>query len=399
MKLTDIYNSIKEEMSDEDIVAILKKQLDPKSTVKVNKPVVKPNVIIIDDEDKVDEEFKRMQELAGLIDKNSYNITEISIEQLKTQFVDSGKIDQKSFDEITGTTPKSAYITWLLKKIIDKTIKLEDAYKYKKYFMVFDRRKKEYPYADINQYKSPQDIAEFIKTSIDILDKESKDSSQQKGVAKSDKYKEFYIGTVEGFDVYKLPKDRKDLYGASCELGSGTEWCTATGKTRMHFDEYIENGPLFIFIKPNSKEKYQFSYEEKQFMDKNDNPIENESYIYEFFKFIKEKYPKYDIPLKYILLFDPESLTPNDLNIKGDLNLSDIPLTSLPDNLNIKGDLFIRNTNISQLPKSIKPNYIEITGTPFLKKYLDKYKKSDLVISNIIKDYPNLKNTEIDYYY
>ena len=49
MKLTNIYNIIKEEMSDEDIVAILKKQLDPKSTVKINKPVVKPNVIYTDE--------------------------------------------------------------------------------------------------------------------------------------------------------------------------------------------------------------------------------------------------------------------------------------------------------------------------------------------------------------
>ena len=43
-------------------------------------------------------------------------ITEASIEQLKTQFVDSGKINQKSFDDIVNTTSKSAYITWLLKK-------------------------------------------------------------------------------------------------------------------------------------------------------------------------------------------------------------------------------------------------------------------------------------------
>ena len=63
MKLTDIYNSIKEEMSDEDIVAILKKQLNPKSTVKVNKPVVKPNVIYTD---KVNEGPIERREYKGL---------------------------------------------------------------------------------------------------------------------------------------------------------------------------------------------------------------------------------------------------------------------------------------------------------------------------------------------
>jgi hypothetical protein len=52
MKLTDIYNSIKEEMSDEDdttkIFSRLRKQLDPNYTDKIDKPVVKPNNVYVD---------------------------------------------------------------------------------------------------------------------------------------------------------------------------------------------------------------------------------------------------------------------------------------------------------------------------------------------------------------
>ena len=201
-------------------------------------------------------------------------ITEVSIDQLKTQFVDAGKISSEDFKEITDATGnKSAYATWLAKKVADETIKSEDIFKYKKYFSIFDRNKKSYPYSDINQYKTTNDISQFIKTSVEIANKETKDPSQQKGVARSDKYKEFYMGSVDGFDVYELPKGRKDLYGVSCELGSGTEWCTATGKTKSYFNKYISSGPLFIFIKPGSEEKYQFSYEGEQFMDKDDTPI------------------------------------------------------------------------------------------------------------------------------
>ena len=201
-------------------------------------------------------------------------ITEVSIDQLKTQFVDAGKISSEDFKEITDATGnKSAYATWLTKKVADETIKSEDISKYKKYFSIFDRNKKSYPYSDINQYKTTNDISQFIKTSVEIANKETKDPSQQKGVARSDKYKEFYMGSVDGFDVYELPKGRKDLYGVSCELGSGTEWCTATGKTKSYFNKYISSGPLFIFIKPGSEEKYQFSYEGEQFMDKDDTPI------------------------------------------------------------------------------------------------------------------------------
>ena len=178
-------------------------------------------------------------------------LLEVSIDQLKTQFVDTGKITDSEFTEIIDATGgKSAYATWLTKQVAIKTINSEDLYKYNAYFKIFDRRKREYPFQDINQYKNADDITKFIEISVEIANKEQQDPSQQKGVSKFDKYEEFYIGSAEGFNVYKLPKDRKDLYMSACELGSGTEWCTATGKTDKYFKHYIKAGPLFIFIKP-----------------------------------------------------------------------------------------------------------------------------------------------------
>ena len=201
-------------------------------------------------------------------------LLEVSLDQIKTQFVDTGKLTDSEFTEIIDSSGgKSAYATWLSKKVADKIINAEDIYKYNAYFKVFDRRKREYVFQDLNQYKTLNDISQFITKSVEIAAAEQKDPSQQKGIAKSNKYDEFKLGSVDGFDVYELPKGRTDLYGVSCELGSGTEWCTATGNTRRHFDSYINSGPLFIFIKPGSDEKYQFSYEESQFMDKNDRPV------------------------------------------------------------------------------------------------------------------------------
>lgn len=201
---------------------------------------------------------------------------EVSLDQLKTQFVDTGKISDSEFTEIIDSAGgKSAYATWLTKMVATKTIQPEDLYKYNAYFKIFDRRKREYSFQDINQYKTSQDIAKFIETSVDIANKEQRDPSQKKGVAKANKYAEFHIGSVDGFDVYELPKGRKDLYGASCELGSGTGWCTATGKDRDAFDTYISAGPLFIFIKPGTAEKYQFSYETNQFKDQHDIEVFN----------------------------------------------------------------------------------------------------------------------------
>ena len=206
--------------------------------------------------------------------KLKHLLLEVSIDQLKTQFVDTGKITDSEFTEIIDSSGgKSAYATWLTKQVVAKRINAEDIYKYNAYFKVFDRRKREYIFNDINQYKTQQDLNSFIVKSIELASQEQKDPSQQKGIAKSDKYDKFKLGSVDGFDVYELPKGRTDLYGVSCELGSGTEWCTATGRTKNYFDNYIAKGPLFIFIKPGSDEKYQFSYEESQFMDKNDRPV------------------------------------------------------------------------------------------------------------------------------
>ena len=206
--------------------------------------------------------------------KLKHLLLEVSLDQLKTQFVDTGKITDSEFTEIIDSSGgKSAYATWLTKQVANKLVKPEDLYKYNAYFKVFDRRKREYVFNDINQYKTQQDLNSFIVKSIELASQEQKDPSQQKGIAKSNKYDEFKIGSVDGFDVYELPKGRTDLYGVSCELGSGTEWCTASGRTKNYFDNYIAKGPLFIFIKPGSDEKYQFSYEESQFMDKNDRPV------------------------------------------------------------------------------------------------------------------------------
>jgi hypothetical protein len=267
--LTDLYRLSNSEFI-EFIENLLQDKLTPdqqlwvKNTMKdIDKDIKKDDTGL----DNLDENIK----LTALLKEV---LLEVSLDDIKSQFVDTNKISQKDFTEIVNAVGnKSAYATWLAKKVADKTIKGEDIYKYKNYFTIFDRRKKNYPSSDINSYKSAQDVSTFIKTSVEIANAEKADPSQQKGVTRSDKYKEFYMGSVDGFDVYELPKGRKDLYGASCELGSGTEWCTATGKTRKKFDDYISKGPLFIFIKPGSDEKYQFSYEGNQFMDKDDNPI------------------------------------------------------------------------------------------------------------------------------
>jgi hypothetical protein len=208
------------------------------------------------------------------------SINEISIQQLETNFVNTGKISKETFNEILKVTKNdSAFATWLTARVAGSKntpaiIKPEDIYKYENYLDIFKRRKKEYRFQDINQVKTPSQLQDFIKTSVDLLNQEKQDISTQKGVSKTEKFKSLKIMDVAGFSVYMIPKDRTDLYPTSCELGSGTEWCTATGNTDSMFLGYIKRGPLFIFIdNSNPKNKYQVHFESEQFMDRNDNSI------------------------------------------------------------------------------------------------------------------------------
>jgi hypothetical protein len=213
------------------------------------------------------------------------SINEVSIQQLETDFVNTGRIPRETFDEILKVTKNdSAFATWLSARVAGSKntpaiIKSEDIYKYEEYLNIFKRRKKEYRFQDINQIKTPSQLQDFIKTTIELSDQEKQDISAQKGVSKTEKFKNLKIMDVEGYSVYMIPKGRKDLYPTSCELGSGTEWCTATGNTDSMFNSYIKDGPLFIFIdNSNPKNKYQVSFESQQYMDRNDNPIYASTY-------------------------------------------------------------------------------------------------------------------------
>ena len=72
MKLTDIYNTIKEEMSKDPewdkIKAMLKKDIDPKSK-QPTKPEVRPNIITVKANEEVDETYRQYNEEAVDLDK------------------------------------------------------------------------------------------------------------------------------------------------------------------------------------------------------------------------------------------------------------------------------------------------------------------------------------------
>lgn len=221
-------------------------------------------------------ELFRMQQLAGikqLSEERLPMLQEVSIDMLKNQYVDTGKLSMEAFEKILkASNKKSAYATWLAKNVSTKNIKEEDIYKFKNYFKIFDNHKNKFPKNDIFQYQELKDINNFVSIAAEIYLDIQQNPALDKGLEKTQKFQSLKIGNVAGFDVYKLPKGRTDLYLTSCELGSGTEWCTAVNDGDSEtFESYINQGDLFIFIK--GKEKYQFHYPTNQFMDKYDQSV------------------------------------------------------------------------------------------------------------------------------
>ncbi len=61
--------------------------------------------------------------------------------------------------------------------------------------------------------------------------------------------------------------------GAACQLGKGTDWCTAAPGLNYFKNYYKPNDPLFYILDKSDGERYQFHFGTQQFMDKDDNSI------------------------------------------------------------------------------------------------------------------------------
>lgn len=218
-------------------------------------------------------------------------LTEASKQQLRQQFKN---IDEDVFNKIFEADPYDGkYAQWLLKIYEMGGLPLEDLYKATEYLTIYHKVKNKldpkyknihqsikkqvqyvdsfdgktkYKYEKIPVFKSLQDLFKIIKP----YKEEGADLSNKEKLKK-----ENLVYEDEKWEVY-IPR----TYEASCQLGSGTEWCTATGKTRKHYDEYTMKGTFFIFInKQNKKEKYQLHFKDKQFMDAEDVSIDMQEFV------------------------------------------------------------------------------------------------------------------------
>lgn len=128
---------------------------------------------------------------------------------------------------------------------------------------------------DIMRYKSLEEVDDMLNNedSYKDLSKRQELRQVQKAVHKTDVNKE----ASKVFEDSKWEVWVPHTYNASCKLGRGTTWCTASTESDYYYNRYKQEygGEYYILInKQNPEEKYQFHFESNQFMDADDSPVD-----------------------------------------------------------------------------------------------------------------------------
>ena len=159
-------------------------------------------------------------------------------------------------------TPNKQYMIWLANQYISNNFRLEDTPRIKEVLTKFNRYKSRLPERDLGKYDlhKLEDTIDRIE-GVSLGSKEALSTGTFPVVPDSEVLYNGPLGQLS------IPKTEE----ASCELGSGTKWCTA-GREGNQFNYYTEEGPLYIWRDKNG-EKYQFHFPTAQLMDSRDERI------------------------------------------------------------------------------------------------------------------------------
>ena len=218
-------------------------------------------------------------------------LNEISLDQVKQAYV-GPELSAKDFDKIFNdiANKKLAYTQWLAKNIAKtKFIKAEDIDRFKSFFDVFETKKKKFPKADINQYKTEADIRDFITTAQTERERDIQvtGGGSGEGLATSNEVDKLasvgieLLGLVDGYQVFKVPqslkgnkegwKIYKEVLGRCAGRDQGAKIDICTMAANKHFNKYLKTGPYYVIFNLKDRQSpYQFHYESDQFMNKND---------------------------------------------------------------------------------------------------------------------------------
>ena len=234
-----------------------------------------------------------------ILNEGVYNfLVENRSEVLHKKYVESNKIDNNTFDKIKDADPTTnkEYVEWLCQIWLYGNLKLEDLYKATEYLTLYSKVKHKL----IGDQKNIYSAVQSTETYIDNFNGKSQQKTRKVSKLKINSLQSLYqivkefenVPVTNSEKANDAKKDAKKVYedhkwivvvpeteAASCYYGANTQWCTAS-KNYNHFDQYNKQGPIYININKETKEKFQFHLESDQFMDEEDSQIDLKDFFY-----------------------------------------------------------------------------------------------------------------------
>jgi hypothetical protein len=275
-------------------------------------------------------------------------------------------IDRGIYDKIVEADPttvmkdnkQGVYVKWLIKLFKNNKLKLEDLYKATEYLTSFDMFKHKIVNKDIMFYQS---LPELFKAVEPFLEKEETVFTNDEERRLAGQFKVVYTD-----DDYRIIIPF--TLNASKYFGRGTEWCTLNTdmfkKYTKKQTEDITPFNLYILYTDNLKDRLQFHFKEKEFMNIENDEINQESFfdehknIYNFFN----KYFKLDKYIKDLsIVWRRNILEGAPRKVEGDFKCGTNQLTSLKGAPEVVGgDFNCYNNQLTSLegsPKTVEGGF------------------------------------------
>lgn len=144
----------------------------------------------------------------------------------------------------------------------------------------FNTNKNRLKTKDIFQFKTIDDLENYLndENNYNELSRRQELRQTQKTVRNTDVNKDAELVYEDSKWEVWIPH----TYEASCKLGQGSRWCTATTDNDYYYNQYTYSGILYINInKTNRDDKYQFHFASNQFMNKDDDSINLNGFLAE----------------------------------------------------------------------------------------------------------------------
>jgi hypothetical protein len=192
--------------------------------------------------------------------------------------------DENLFNKINQIIPQDnnqfnrGYFEWLYRMYANNKFALNDLNDIKNYLILFKKFINVIPQdkRDINNFKSIDDLYDVVKEFEGREDEIPTSKTQEIKQIKEKEIKK--ICEVGDWHIYVPLTER-----ASCLVGKGTKWCTSGEEDNM-FDDYNENGPLYVILDKGNNKKYQIHLQRQELTDETNRPID----VLHFFEYVSD---------------------------------------------------------------------------------------------------------------